>query len=116
MEWSANGTNWAGMDVGGSATTAVITGLVNNTTYVVRVAARNAQGQGFFAPAATTVTPQELSGPPTRLTGLASNGTVSLVWTAPQHSVLAGPVIDYVIQASANYAGDVNAATLVTLP
>jgi hypothetical protein len=116
VEWSANGTTWAGMDVGGPATTAVITGLVNNTTYVVRVAARNAQGQGFFAPAATTVTPQELSGPPTRLTGLASNGTVSLVWTAPQPSMLAGPVIDYVIQASANYAGDVHAATWVTLP
>ncbi len=116
VEWSANGTNWAGMDVAGTATIAVVTGLANNTTYVVRVAARNAQGQGFFAPAATTVTPQELSGPPTRLTGLAGNGTVSLVWTAPQPSVLAGPITDYVIQASSDYAGDVHAATWVTLP
>ena len=116
VEWSANGTTWTGMDVGGSATTAVITGLVNNTTYVVRVAARNAQGQGFFAPAATTVTPQELSGPPTRLTGLASNGAVSLVWTAPQPSVSAGTVIDYVIQAATNYVGDVSAANWFTLP
>ncbi|MFM1902566.1 MAG: hypothetical protein RLZZ440_466, partial [Planctomycetota bacterium] len=115
VEWSTNGTTWNGMDVAGTASTAVITGLMNNTTYVVRVAARNSQGLGFYTPASGSVTPQELSGPPTRLTGLAANGAVSLVWTAPQPSVLAGPVIDYVVQASTNYAGDVNAATWVTL-
>jgi hypothetical protein len=104
------------MDAAGSATSAVITGLTNNTTYLVRLAARNAQGQGFFAAASGSVTPQELSGPPTRLTGVAGNGTVSLVWTAPQPSTLAGPVTDYVVQVASNFTGDVNAATWVTLP
>ena len=116
VEWSSDGVTWSGVDVAGTATSAVITGLVNNVSYVVRVAARNAQGPGPFVQAPGSVTPRELSPAPTRLTGLAGNGTVSLVWTAPQPSTVAGPVTDYVIQASTNYAGDVNAATWVTLP
>ena len=102
------------MNAGAAATSAVITGLVNNTNYFVRVAAQNAQGQGLFAGAPDSVSPRALSAAPTRLTGLAGNSTVSLVWTAPQPSAAAGPVIDYVIQGSTNYTGDVNAAAWVT--
>jgi hypothetical protein len=79
---------------------------------MVRVAARNAQGLGPFAVAATTVTPRPLSAAPTRLSGRAGNGSVSLVWTAP---TLTGglPIVDYRVQYSTNYAGNPATATWV---
>jgi hypothetical protein len=111
IEWSANGVSWTGMDVG-TVPAASIAGLTNNVPYMVRVAARNAQGLGPFAVAATTVTPRPLSAAPTRLSGRAGNGSVSLVWTAP---TLTGglPIVDYRVQYSTNYAGNPATATWV---
>jgi hypothetical protein len=113
VEWSSNnGLTWSGIEVGPTATAATITGLANNVSYMVRVAARNARGLGGFGVAATVVTPLPQASAPTRLSGRAGNGSVALVWTAP---TLTGglPIVDYRVQYSTNYAGNPATATWV---
>jgi hypothetical protein len=113
VEWSSNnGLTWSGLEVGSAATAATITGLANNVSYLVRVAARNARGLGGFGVAATVVTPLPQASAPTRLSGRAGNGSVALVWTAP---TLTGglPIVDYRVQYSTNYAGNPATATWV---
>jgi hypothetical protein len=113
VEWSTNnGVSWSGIDIG-TAAAATITGLSNNVAYLVRVAARNAQGVGSFAVATAAVTPRALPAAPTRVIGRAGNGSVALVWTAPRDT--GGlPIVNYQIQYSTNYTGNVETATWVS--
>jgi len=86
----------------GPATSTVISGLSNGTTYQITftVQARNEAGAGPEAAAlATTVVPQRPAAAPTRLTARALRDTVSLVWTAPR-GVPRGSIAGYDIQAS----------------
>jgi len=86
------------------------TGLTNGVAHTFRLAAVNSVGIGPYATAATAVTPLPLANPPTRLSGQAGNGNVSLVWTAP---TLTGglPIVDYRVQYSTNYTGNPATAT-----
>ncbi len=65
-----------------TATNAVITGLVNGTVYLVRVAAKNAIGQGAFA-APVSATPATVPGQPTNLSVSISGTDANLTWQAP---------------------------------
>jgi len=73
----------------------IVTGLTNATSYVFRVAAINAMGQG--QPSAEAIAmPGPQAPAPTRLTGRAGDSSVSLVWTAP--TIARGQqIVDYAI-------------------
>ena len=62
-----------------------VTGLVNGTSYVFRVAAENIRGAGQFSPASQIVIPGAIPpGAPTNLVATIVNETgVSLSWTPP---------------------------------
>lgn len=94
-----------------AGTSFTVTGLTNGASYTFRVAARNAVGAGPFATSAPA-TPWPQAAAPTRLTGTAGNGSVSLVWTAPP--LVAGQrILDYVVQYRAYAAGVPGAWTTV---
>jgi titin len=86
-----------------TATGATVTGLLNGTSYTFRVFAQNVVGLGAAAVSAPA-TPWPQAAAPTRLTGTAGNGVVSLFWTAP--ALVAGQqVLDYLVQFRAYTAG-----------
>jgi hypothetical protein len=104
-----------------TATNATVSGLTNGVSYVFRVAAVTSVGQGGFTIQSAVVTPLALAGAPTRLTGRAADGTVSLVWTAPR-ATGGQRIIDYVIDYSSDggatwtrAADAVSAATRATV-
>jgi titin len=76
-----------------------VTGLVNGSQYVFRVAAVTSLGTGAYTGAVGPVTPLPLASAPTRLTGTAGVGAVSLVWTAPA-STGGLTITDYLVQYS----------------
>jgi len=80
-----------------AVTGATVTGLTNGVSYTFGVAAKNASSlQGTFATSAAA-TPWPQAAAPTRLTGTAGDGIVSLVWTAP--TLVAGTqILDYIVQ------------------
>jgi predicted phage tail protein len=74
-----------GAPVGGSpvsATSTIVTGLDNGTTYYFTVAAVNGVGEGPVS-AEVSATPAATPGAPIRLTATAGNAQVTLSWTAP---------------------------------
>ena len=79
-----------------AVTRAVITGLVRGTGYNFRVTAVTGFGQGAGTETLTAVVPML---PPTRLTGRALNGSVSLGWVAPRLPARTR-ILDYTIQYS----------------
>jgi hypothetical protein len=82
-----------------TAATQTVAGLTNGKSYVFRVAAVSSVGTGGYSAESGAVTPQPLAAAPTRLTGTAGNGQVSLVWTAPSNT--GGlPISDYLVQYS----------------
>jgi large repetitive protein len=105
IEYSANGgTSWTTFQDGfSSATSAVLTGLEDSTTYTFRVSAVNAAGTGTASAtvsASTATTP----GAPTGLTATRGNAQAALSWTAAIGNG-GSEVFDYVIQYSANGGG-----------
>jgi hypothetical protein len=102
IQFSTNGgTTWTTINRPGvsTSTTAIITGLVNGTAYVFRVAAVNVIGAGVYTAATTAVTPVTTPAAPTNVTGTAGNASVALTWTAP--TINGGAAItDYTIQYS----------------
>jgi len=70
-------------DAVSAGTSALVTGLVNGTRYVFRVAAANAAGTGGFSALSSPVAPRPVPGIPRSLTGVAGVGQVSLSWAAP---------------------------------
>ncbi|HTK16866.1 MAG TPA: fibronectin type III domain-containing protein [Acidimicrobiia bacterium] len=99
-----------------TATTQVITGLTNGTTYTFKVAARTANGTGLRSVATTPVT---VGAPlaPTAVTATAGPQRATVHWTAPANngSAITGYVITPykagVAQAPRNFAS--NATTQV---
>lgn len=67
VQYSANsGSTWSTFSDSTSASTAaVVTGLVNDTAYIFRVAAVNNVGTGSYSAASSSVTPAEPSASPT---------------------------------------------------
>jgi titin len=76
-------------------TGAVITGLVNGTTYTITVAAVNLAGTGPAV--SSTAKPRTVPGAPTALAATPYHSTVALTWAAPT-STGGSPITDYVVQ------------------
>lgn len=120
---SDDGSSWNTYSDGTStATDATVSGLTAATTYVFRVAAINAIGQG---PYTAKSSPIELTAsnpdPPTGVSGTRGNAQVSLTWTAPGNT--GGVALsDYVIQYSSDsgsnwttYSDGVSTSTSATV-
>ena len=103
IQYSTNGgTSWTPFSDGTStATTATVTGLTNGTAYGFRVAAVNSAGTGLFSAASASVTPGNVPGLPTGVSGRAGDGRVQVSWTAPASNGSTA-ITDYVIQFSTN--------------
>jgi len=102
-------TWWLQNDVQSRLTTAVVGSLTTGTSYMFRVAAVTAAGQGAFSAPSAALTPMLRSAAavpsrPTALTAVGMNGTITLSWTAPP-SNSGGPAIDYVIRLKFDQPG-----------
>jgi len=80
-----------------SATTAVVTPLVNGVGYAFRVTAINAAGPGAPSTPTGTLTPVTVPGAPTGLVATGGDGQALLSW-APPASNGGSPVTDYVVE------------------
>ncbi|WP_051237229.1 kelch repeat-containing protein [Ottowia thiooxydans] len=76
----------------------VVTGLVNDTSYVFTVSATNAVGEGAASPFSAPVTPNATADAPTSLSFITGDGQVTLSWTAPAH-VIGSTVTGYTATA-----------------
>jgi hypothetical protein len=98
---SNNGLSWTTAKNGiFTLSSALITGLTNNTEYMFRVAGINSVGMGPFNSQKVTVTPKlDRSVPqvPIRLESRARDTAVSLSWSPPDYDG-GSPITDYVIQ------------------
>jgi len=119
---SDNGVRWTLFaDAVSSVTSTTVTGLVNGTTYVFRVAALNAAGAGGYSAKSAAVTPRTVPSAPTQLTTTAVPGKVTLAWRVPGSNGGAA-IADYTVQYSSNngttwrtYADGVSSATAATV-
>ena len=104
VQYSADsGANWSNFpdpDTTSTATSVTITGLTNGTTYVVRVRAANAAGEGPYS-ALDSGTPRTTPGAPTITSATAGDSFVDLVWTAPGSNG-GSSITDYVVQYSSD--------------
>ncbi|MCU1561711.1 MAG: heme peroxidase, partial [Arthrobacter sp.] len=111
-------TNPAGVEVGAprtaaaDATSLVVTGLSNGSTYQFQVSATNELGASPFSGASNTVTPSLIAeatvpGATTIGTATAGNGSATLTWTAPA-SDGGAPITGYRVRA---FSGTVLAKT-----
>jgi hypothetical protein len=99
------GSSWITFADGTSTATATtVTGLVNGTAYVFRVAAVNVAAAGAFSVESAPVTPRTLPGVPTGLAGLPGDTAVTLNWSAPASDGGAA-ISDYVVEYRVNVAG-----------
>jgi titin len=97
---SNGGDTWTDVNDGVStANTATVTGLVNGTAYVFRVAALNGAGTGPYSVASAPITPRVLPSAPLNLQAEAGDSLALLTWTAPS-SEGSAPVLDYLVQSS----------------
>ena len=99
---SDSGANWSNFPdpvTTSTATSVTITGLTNGTTYVVRVRAANAAGEGPYS-ALVSGTPRTTPGAPTSVSGTAGDTFVDVAWTAPSSDGGAS-ITDYVVQVKA---------------
>lgn len=88
-------------NTGTTATGYAVTGLVNGTTYLFRVAAINAAGAGANSLGSNAVLPAGLSAAPTQVTGTLGPGLIGLQWQAPPNTG-GRPVTSYVVRWSTN--------------
>ncbi len=99
---SNNGLTWTAFPQAAStATTTVVTGLVNGRTYVLRIAAVNTAVSGSWSAQSNRVTPLPTPAAPLRPVGSAGNGTVVLAWAAPR-ATGGLRVTDYIVQYSSD--------------
>jgi len=99
---SNNGSTWTTFtDSVSSATSAVVTGLTNGTSYIFQVSAKNSVGTGGYSVASSAVIPFTVPGQPASVSGVAGVGQVALSWTAPT-SDGGSPLTDYVVEYSTN--------------
>ena len=101
--------NAAGTQVGAlrtapaGATSLVVTGLTNGTSYRFQVAAVNAEGTGPSSGVSNAVTPTAatvpvLAGPPVIGVPVAANASATVNWSAPAAVTNAPPVTGYVVR------------------
>ncbi len=66
-----------------TATTEIVTGLTNGSSYTFKVAAINSVGTGAQSAASNAVTPATVPGAPTITATVPANTSVAITWTAP---------------------------------
>jgi len=94
------GRTWVPIDrPASSATTATVTGLVNGTPYVFRIAAVNSVGVAPFTAKTFPVVPATTAAAVPTPVAERGNGLVRLSWSVPASNG-GQPILDYVIQSS----------------
>jgi hypothetical protein len=85
VQYSSDGAKtWTTSPDQPTTTSTVVRGLSNGVSYVFRVAALNAAGQGAFSVASDPVTPRATTpGEPTKLSASAGPWVANLLWAAP---------------------------------
>ena len=108
IQFSSNtGRSWTTVGRAASAaTTATVTGLVNGTSYIFRVAAVNSVGTGVYSINSNSVRPVAAAVPaaPTNVVVTPGNSQAILTWRAPPSNGGAA-ITNYVIQFSSNTGG-----------
>ena len=102
IQYSTDGSWWQTFSHAASASASVtVTGLVNGTDYLFRVAWVNGHGMTVYSAKSSVVTPATVPDAPTTVVGIRGNGQVQLSWTAPASNG-GRTVKDYTIQYSSN--------------
>ena len=103
VQYSSNGgVSWTNASRSVSTSTStLVTGLINGSGYIFRVAAINSVGAGTFSSNSPEVIPQTLPGQPTELSGTAGNGQAALNWVAPSDNG-GRNIITYKVEYSSN--------------
>ena len=81
-EYTLDDTTWTPLSPAVTAGPGTIPGLVNGTSYSIKIRAVNAIGEGA-ASAAVSVTPRTVPGSPTAVAGTAGTASVNLTGSAP---------------------------------
>ena len=84
--------------VNGTATSAVVAGLTNGTSYTFTVHATNAVGNSPESSSTTAVVPMTVPGVPTGVTATRGNGSATVTWTAPAANG-GSPVTGYTVSS-----------------
>ena len=102
--------NWTAHTHTGSATTATITGLTNDTAYQVQIQATNSVGDSPWSSSTNAAPAAQKPSKPTAPTLTADNASLDVSWTAPANNGAA--ITDYDIQYRACTATDGNSSVL----
>ena len=94
-----SGSSWSTfVHAASTATSIIVTGLTNGTSYDFRVSAVNGNGTGV-ASSIATATPATTAGAPTGLSATIGSGQAALTWSVPANDG-GSPVTDYVVEYS----------------
>ena len=96
-----------------SATSVVVTGLTNGTSYTFTVTATNGVGTGPASAPSNAVTPLAVPGAPTGVTATRGNASATVSWTAPA-STGGSAITSYTVRSNTGSVVTVDGSTLST--
>ena len=111
--YTVTASNGATAAAGASATSAVVSGLTNGTSYTFTVTATNGVGTGPASAASNAVAPAAVPDPPTAVTASAGNGSATVGWTAPASSG-GSAITSYTVRSSSGATVTVDGSTFST--
>ena len=106
---SAGGT----VTASASATSAIVTGLTNGTSYTFTVTATNAAGTSPPSAPSNAVVPAAVPDPPTGVSAAASNASATVSWSAPASSG-GSAITSYTVRSNSGIVATVDGNTLST--